>query len=395
MGSCCASSKILSLEAPIDAVYSRHVTLSLYDREHPERPRKLTNIELTRPYLVNSRVIEVSQKSICVSECILPGADPKFGVAKDCQDRSFVYEDQSLIFIGLYDGHGAFGHLVSEMCTKVAQELFSDRISELASKSLDPVFFLRAITDRTESILRKSSIDVTYSGTTEVLIIIEDEAIHCAVVGDSRAILGTNEESKRRNSNATNLTENVPKLKQMKDARVIQQENHVFPIQLTVDQKPNDAEEMRRICAQGGEVRQLIDQQGKKIGPFRVWKAQLNTPGIAMSRSLGDSVASEIGVISTPVVTTFPRAVSDKFLIVASDGVWDVMDNDEVVQFVEHYRGETQKILGKTRPSEISPRTVCIAQLLCEEARVRWLAAVEEEGVAIDDISCIILEFLP
>ena len=35
----------------------------------------------------------------------------------------------------------------------------------------------------------------------------------------------------------------------------------------------------------------------------------------------------------------------------------------------------------------------CIAQMLCEEARLRWFTIVEEEDVFIDDISCVVIEF--
>lgn len=284
--------------------------------------------------------------------------------------------------------------MVSETCAKIGQELFTGRVRELQSNLLDPEFFLRVITDRTESILKRSQIDLSYSGSTEVLLLIDENSIHCAVLGDSRAILATDlEQEEVEIAEGRNLSEDVPVLKKLKDIRGLQTDNRMHSLQLTLDQKPENAEEMKRICSQGGEVRQIIDHNGRRIGPFRVWKARLDTPGLAMSRSLGDAIASQIGVISTPVVTTYTRASTDRFIVVASDGIWDVMSNHEVVQFVEHYRGSTQRHGAKTHAKEISPQTVSIAQLLCEEARVRWLAAVEEEGVAIDDISCIVLEF--
>ena len=41
-------------------------------------------------------------------------------------------------------------------------------------------------------------------------------------------------------------------------------------------------------------------ENGKKIGPYRVWKKNEAYPGLAMSRCLGDFVASKIGVIAEP-----------------------------------------------------------------------------------------------
>jgi serine/threonine protein phosphatase PrpC len=249
------------------------------------------------------------------------------------------------------------------------------------------------ITERTEHNLKKSPINITYSGSTEVLVIVSQHSLHCAVVGDSRAILATTAEQPEKCQDQSPLSVEVSAIGKLRGVRSVQQTRKVYSIQLTQDQKPNDADEISRIHSRGGEVRQLTNRQGKQYGPYRVWKVLQDVPGIAMSRSLGDVVATEIGVISTPIVTSFPRTEQDQFLVVASDGIWDVMDNDEVVQFVEAHRRSTQRSLGKSSTSEVSPRTVCIAQLLCEEARVRWLGAVEQQGVVIDDISCIVLEF--
>lgn len=41
----------------------------------------------------------------------------------------------------------------------------------------------------------------------------------------------------------------------------------------------------------------------------------------------------------------------------------------------------------------MTPRCVSIAQLLCEEARVRWMAIAEYDEISIDDISVIVAEF--
>ena len=41
----------------------------------------------------------------------------------------------------------------------------------------------------------------------------------------------------------------------------------------------------------------------------------------------------------------------------------------------------------------VTPSNSCIAHLLCEEARLRWLTLVECENVMIDDIGCVVIEF--
>ena len=41
------------------------------------------------------------------------------------------------------------------------------------------------------------------------------------------------------------------------------------------------------------------------MGPYRIWIQDKNIPGLAMTRSFGDYVASTVGVISEPEVTCY------------------------------------------------------------------------------------------
>ena len=70
------------------------------------------------------------------------------------------------------------------------------------------------------------------------------------------------------------------------------------PVQLTKDQKPEDPEETQRIVKAGGRVDKLTDEAGNPVGPYRVWRAHHNTPGLAMSRSIGDRIGKSLGVIA-------------------------------------------------------------------------------------------------
>ena len=66
-----------------------------------------------------------------------------------------------------------------------------------------------------------------------------------------------------------------------------------------------------------------------EVGAVRVWDAS-QIYGVAMSRSLGDMQVHPF-LIPTPEVSTRLLDASDQMLILATDGVWDVMDNDEAV----------------------------------------------------------------
>ena len=55
--------------------------------------------------------------------------------------------------------------------------------------------------------------------------------------------------------------------------------------------------------------------------------AETGAPGLAVSRSFGDYLARSVGVLSDPEVTSHYLRKSDRFLIIASDGIWDVVSS--------------------------------------------------------------------
>lgn len=67
-----------------------------------------------------------------------------------------------------------------------------------------------------------------------------------------------------------------------------------------------------------------------------------NIPGLAMSRSFGDHAAVEVGVISEPEILEMNLIEDDKFIVIASDGVWEFLSNDEVVRIIQpHYNSNS------------------------------------------------------
>ncbi|XP_057975912.1 protein phosphatase 2C 50 [Malania oleifera] len=88
-------------------------------------------------------------------------------------------------------------------------------------------------------------------------------------------------------------------------------------VALSVDHKPNREDEYARIEASGGKV---IQWNGHRV--FGV---------LAMSRSIGDRYLKP-WIIPKPEVMLIPRAREDECLILASDGLWDVMTNEEVCE---------------------------------------------------------------
>ncbi|KAK3161747.1 hypothetical protein QOZ80_1BG0080920 [Eleusine coracana subsp. coracana] len=98
------------------------------------------------------------------------------------------------------------------------------------------------------------------------------------------------------------------------DSRVVLCRGKV-PLVMSLDHKPDRKDERARIEAAGGNV--------------IYWNNAHRVSGIlAMSRSIGDRYAKPF-VIPKPEVIVVPRAKDDDCLILATDGMWDVISNEE------------------------------------------------------------------
>lgn len=54
-----------------------------------------------------------------------------------------------------------------------------------------------------------------------------------------------------------------------------------------------------------------------------------------MTRSLGDLVSKSVGVTYEPEIKSIDTlSRKDKFIVIASDGLWDRISNDEVTRIV-------------------------------------------------------------
>jgi serine/threonine protein phosphatase PrpC len=105
---------------------------------------------------------------------------------------------------------------------------------------------------------------------------------------------------------------------------------------LNRDHKPELKDEADRIHKRGGRIDSFRDyyNNGEPIGPQRVWLQNEEIPGLAMSRSMGDKVAHSVGVTAEPETLEFTLGLNDKFLVIASDGVWEFLSNEDVANIV-------------------------------------------------------------
>jgi len=227
-----------------------------------------------------------------------------YNPAKKNQDSMILTEDPKTgaLFVGVLDGHGEFGHHVSQY--------FRDRLPEmLFSHPKFPAQSGEAMTACVVAIekemLADKRINARFSGSTCVLATVVGNKLTCANIGDSRIILG-----RRPAGDKTGA---------------------VIPDEVSHDHKPDLPAEKARIEAKGGRVFAIKYDDGID-GPPRVWLGNMDVPGLAMSRSLGDTVGHDAGIISTPEITTATITSEHECLIIASDGLWEFIENDECLR---------------------------------------------------------------
>jgi len=114
-------------------------------------------------------------------------------------------------------------------------------------------------------------------------------------------------------------------------------------VALSRDHHAGDPGERARVAAAGGAVRAAAD--GYRVG----------AAGLQVTRSLGDADAKAEGVTAEPEVTHTALAEGDEFLLLASDGVWEVLSNEEAVGLV-HDTVKDPYLCGKRVATEALAR---------------------------------------
>ncbi len=192
---------------------------------------------------------------------------------------------------GVLDGHGPHGHYVSQFCKEYFIKKMTNYTELLKTTKgistpeqiynnlkIDRFNYIIELYNKSDTeLVTQDNFDYTLSGTTCNIVFQFNTRLVCFSVGDSRGILIYDK--------GNSLNEGI------------------FP--LSIDHKPDLPSELERIESHGGIVDKIEDMYGNKLGPSRVFKAGFNSPGLAMSRSLGDLEAKECGVISTPQIIEY------------------------------------------------------------------------------------------
>lgn len=186
--------------------------------------------------------------------------------------------------LSVYDGHG--GKFVSQFLEKNMPSFFLDKRVEfpLTKKYVKMLYsFLQ------DNLKKKYSDKATHCGST-CLVVTQfnskgQDYLNILNTGDSRCILCRDN----------------------------------FAIALTKDHKPDWPEEKRR----------LIKLGGKPYFDGEDWRIK----DLSVSKAFGD-IDAEPYLTCEPDIFRYKLDKEDKFIVLACDGLWDVMSNQEVVNFV-------------------------------------------------------------
>ncbi|BFF98433.1 probable protein phosphatase 2C T23F11.1 [Drosophila madeirensis] len=239
-------------------------------------------------------------------------------------------EDPTAAFFGVYDGHGGAG--VAKFAGQHLHHFITKRL-EYSDNNVE-VALKRGFLDFDKEMQQNGSWQQKTAGSTAVVVLIKEQRLYCANAGDSRAIACIGGKVRA----------------------------------LSMDHKPTDEAESSRIVAGGGYV-ELNRVNGS----------------LALSRALGDFMYKR-NMYMTPeeqIVTAYPDVeVADitedwEFVVLACDGIWDVMSNLEVADFVR-----------KRIASGLSP------DCICEELLNSCLATDSNVGLGGDNMTAILVCFL-
>lgn len=196
------------------------------------------------------------------------------------EDQHDIIQKPGVNFFAVYDGHG--GYRVS----RYLKENLSKLLLKRGVKYPLPKDYINKVADH----IQKNLATATEVGSTCLAVInytVENKQfLQILNSGDCRAVMCTN--------------------------------NMAYP--LTKDHKPNWHDERKRIEALGGHIYQ------DEYGDHRI-------TDLSVSRAFGD-MSSAPYVHHRPEIHHYKIGHNDKFMVIACDGVWDVLQNHEVVNFI-------------------------------------------------------------
>ena len=313
-------------------------------------PNTLNDIDIIKGYAYNSnmgKIRDYNEDTITVTKI-------DFNLNNNNLDNinNFYNNNQKneCYFFAVYDGHGGKG------CSQFLKENLHTNIKEFSTLGIKQAIEITEEKFKVERGLNEKGEISDSSGSCGIMAMIQGNKCIIANVGDSRLVLF-------KNCKVSFATE---------------------------DHKPNSEIEKNRIKLAGGEIYQTMTlfplrQNGKEIEP--PWRV---LPGrLSVSRTFGDIEAKDLKfggipgvVLALPDITEIELDDEYNFMVIGCDGIFDVLDNDEILECIKIVLKEknVKEIIGDD-----------VHELCGDFASMIIKSAIAKDSS--DNVSCIVVAF--
>ena len=202
------------------------------------------------------------------------------GLRNSNEDALDIQTHSKTKLFAIYDGHG--GANVSSYLKKNLPQYFVNESLPIKKTVINKTF-----KQLQHNLIKSNKIIAEEMGSTCLCALVNGDKLQIMNVGDCRAVIANNKKA----------------------------------IPITQDHKPNTKVERERISKIKGNEKIYNDDGIWRIGPLSV------------SRSFGDTDTDKY-ISQTPDVFTYNLSSKDDFIVLGCDGLWDVMNNTEVVKFI-------------------------------------------------------------
>ncbi|CAH0493591.1 unnamed protein product [Peronospora farinosa] len=294
------------VKEPAEETQEDLVEIVKHINEHKEAVEAAVKQNESKKRTLRKRKLSVRNGKMVVSTAAVRG------------DRAYM-EDTSYVssckrFAAVYDGHGGaavsqylrdqlfsmIGPEVAQLDQEILAEMKGESsvMTKLSRRQKIATMLRDSVHRLDQEVIAKN--EWKFQGSTAVGVLLFEDVLYSLNVGDSRAVLC-------RSGDA---------------------------VELTRDHKPNDPQERARIESLGGLVQWhgYVDAQGEPIEPYGAYRVNGN---LAVARAIGDRDSRPFVIGEAEIRQYDIEYDKDDFIVIASDGLWDVFTSCEVVEFVQ------------------------------------------------------------
>lgn len=218
------------------------------------------------------------------------------------QDDFSIALQNNFKLLGIFDGHGPNGHIISTYASRRIMQLIASDNYFYADTSLAMRnCFIEC--HKTLSELPDELGDANTSGTCALVTAVMGRRIYTACTGNSRCVLGY------RRRGMTKFCH----------------------VDLSNDHNLSNKAERLRVESSGGVVFKIPGDERE-----RLFVHERCYPGITVTRSIGNFQASHCGVIADPEISVheLDDNIDTAFVVLASDGLWDFVSSARAVDIL-------------------------------------------------------------